>query len=501
MQLRSGGYIVINPTEALVAIDVNSGRSTKERNIEETALKTNIEAAEEIARQVRLRDLAGLIVIDFIDMEETRHQRSVEHRSRNACATTARASRSAASRPSGCSRCRASGSGRACSSIRPRSCPHCAGTGRIRSVSSVALQLLRAIDEMLLKGATHNLIVRTRTEIALYLLNHKRAHLRSLEERFHIAIMVNADATIGGQVSFLIEKGEQVHSLEQAKALAMQSPVVVEAEAEEEEFVEYEAEEEQEAPEEAKTEGDAFEPESEMAAAPAEEQPEAENGQGRGKRRRRRGRRGGERREEGTPVAREASSEHPTVPREDDEEGAAELETEAVEGIAGPSDVTADSNGDGERRRRRRGRRGGRRNRRDRDTDTTVATENGHAEEAEPAVAAAEFHAEPVSEPVHHEAPPPLPREHVVERREEVQAEPILAAPPPPPAPAPESPRRRSTVREPAPIALSGEATISAPVPPPSLMPPPEPVVLSESTQSDRPRRSGWWAKRALGKD
>ncbi len=501
MQLRSGGYIVINQTEALVAIDVNSGRATREHHIEDTALKTNMEAAEEIARQLRLRDLAGLIVIDFIDMDEKRNNRSVERRLKE-CLRHDRA-RIQVGHISHFGLLEMSRQ-RIRSSVLESStekCPHCGGTGHMRSVSSVALQLLRAIDEMLLKGATHNLIVRTRTEIALYLLNHKRAHLRSLEERFHIAIMVNADATIGGQVSFLIEKGEQVHSLEQAKALAMQSPVVVEAEAEEEEFVEYEAEEEQEAPEEAKTEGDAFEPESEMAAAPAEEQPEAENGQGRGKRRRRRGRRGGEHREEGTPVAREASSEHPTVPREDDEEGAAELETEAVEGIAGPSDVTADSNGDGERRRRRRGRRGGRRNRRDRDTDTTVATENGHAEEAEPAVAAAEFHAEPVSEPDHHEAPPPLPREHVVERREEMQAEPILAAPPPPPAPAPESPRRRSTVREPAPIALSGEATISAPVPPPSLMPPPEPVVLSESTQSDRPRRSGWWAKRALGKD
>ena len=91
-------------------------------------------------------------------------------------------------------------------------CPHCGGTGHVRSVSSVALQLLRALEEMLLKGATHNLIVRTRTEIALYLLNHKRAHLRALEERFQIAIMVNADATIGGQVSYIIEKGEQVHT-------------------------------------------------------------------------------------------------------------------------------------------------------------------------------------------------------------------------------------------------------------------------------------------------
>src|SRR5438309_6182898 len=115
-------------------------------------------------------------------------------------------------------------------------CPHCGGSGHIRSVSSVALQLLRALEEMLLKGATHNLIVRTRTEIALYLLNNKRAHLRALEERFRVAIMVNADATIGGgQVTYVLEKGEQIHSLEQAKALAMQPTSLAPASPEDEE--------------------------------------------------------------------------------------------------------------------------------------------------------------------------------------------------------------------------------------------------------------------------
>src|SRR5207245_7865255 len=103
----------------------------------------------------------------------------------------------------------------------------CGRTGHVRSVSSVALQLLRSLEEMLLKGATHNLNVRTRSDIALYLLNHKRAHLRVLEERFRIAIMVNADATLGGQLSFVIEKGEQVHSVEQAKALALQPATAV----------------------------------------------------------------------------------------------------------------------------------------------------------------------------------------------------------------------------------------------------------------------------------
>ena len=245
MQLRSGGYIVLNQTEALVAIDVNSGRATREHHIEDTALKTNLEAAEEIARQLRLRDLAGLIVIDFIDMDEKRNNRAVERRLKE-CLRHDRA-RIQVGHISHFGLLEMSRQ-RIRSSVLESStekCPHCGGTGHVRSVSSVALQLLRALEEMLLKGATHNLAVRTRSEIALYLLNHKRAHLRALEERFRIIIMVNADATIGGQLSFVIEKGEQVHSLEQAKALALQPATAVPIEAEDEEEQEYEEEEEE----------------------------------------------------------------------------------------------------------------------------------------------------------------------------------------------------------------------------------------------------------------
>ena len=147
VRLRSGGYVVINPTEALVAIDVNSGRATKERNIEETALRTNLEAAEEIARQVRLRDLAGLIVIDFIDMEETRHQRQVEHKVKDAMRNDRariQIGRISAFGLLEMSRQR----------LRPsllehstEICPHCAGIGRVRSIESAALHAMRAIEE------------------------------------------------------------------------------------------------------------------------------------------------------------------------------------------------------------------------------------------------------------------------------------------------------------------------------------------------------------------
>ena len=219
VQLRSGGYIVINQTEALVSIDVNSGRATREHHIEDTALKTNLEAAEEVARQLRLRDLAGLIVIDFIDMDEKRNNRAVE-RKLSDCLRQDRA-RIQVGRIShfgllemSRQRIRASVLE---SSTEP--CPQCGGSGHVRSVSSVALQLLRGIEEILMKGATHNLVVRTRTDVALYVLNHKRGHLRDLENAFKVTLSVVADATVSGQQSYIIDRGEQVHTLEAAKAL------------------------------------------------------------------------------------------------------------------------------------------------------------------------------------------------------------------------------------------------------------------------------------------
>ena len=160
--LNSGGYIVINQTEALVSIDVNSGRSTREHSIEDTALNTNLEAAEEIARQLRLRDLAGLIVIDFIDMEEKRNNRSVERKLKD-CLRADRA-RIQVGRISHfglmeMSRQRIR-TGVLESSTVP--CPHCRGTGQVRSISSLSLQILRALEDHLLRHSGHHLLVRTR---------------------------------------------------------------------------------------------------------------------------------------------------------------------------------------------------------------------------------------------------------------------------------------------------------------------------------------------------
>ena len=508
MQLRSGGYIVLNQAEALVAIDVNSGRATREHHIEDTALKTNLEAAEEIARQLRLRDLAGLIVIDFIDMDEKRNNRAVERRLKE-CLRHDRA-RIQVGHISHfglleMSRQRIRSSVLESSTER---CPHCGGTGHVRSVSSVALQLLRALEEMLLKGATHNLTVRTRSTIALYLLNQKRAHLRSLEERFRIAIMVSADETVGGQTSFLIEKGEQVHSLEQARALAQQTPTAapVEEEDEEEEAVEDDAE------------AAALE-----AAGATEETPDegeqAEAGQGRKRRRRRRGRRGGETRDTDQPTARDDSAGveeafSDSAPGEhDDADGGEALE--AGDGAALAGAASDETHGERERRRRR-GRRGGRRNRRSREGERQLAPGNGGALEP-PIPAAVDPEGDPVTErkpePVRvpiieaHDDPPaditqtphelpsaaqsPAPEPQIAAPAARLDQEPAISEPP----------RRRSTVREPAPAASRSEA----PPPAPELVPPPpttEPVVTSpaERESNDRPRRSGWWSKRVLGR-
>ncbi len=206
--LRSGGYLVINQTEALVAIDVNSGRSTREHNIEDTALRTNLEAADEIARQLRLRDLAGLIVVDFIDMEEGRNNRAVERRIKDALKNDR--ARIQIGRISHFGLLEMSRQ-RIRTGVLEGStviCPHCAGAGTVRSTASIALHVLRLLEDALIKDASHSLIVRTRTEVALYILNQKRSNVIHLETRFGVSLSVMADPTLTGMVYHAIERGE-----------------------------------------------------------------------------------------------------------------------------------------------------------------------------------------------------------------------------------------------------------------------------------------------------
>ncbi|MBW0003403.1 MAG: Rne/Rng family ribonuclease [Hyphomicrobiales bacterium] len=360
--LRSGGYVVINQTEALVAIDVNSGRATREHNIEDTALKTNLEAAEEVARQLRLRDLAGLIVIDFIDMDEKRNNRSVEKRLKD-CLKNDRARIQVGSiSPFGLlemSRQRIR-SGVVEGSSTP--CPHCAGAGRVRSTPSVALHVLRHVEDALVKNASRNLTVRTRTDIALYILNQKRRHLRQIEDRFGVSVNFVADDKHNGVDFFAIEWGEPVSppvadgsSLDtQPRQLAASAPSDVE------EHVEAMS-----GPDGAAREED-------------EERSTAEGDGSQKRRRRRRRRRGGERESDGgQPHAAGASSHHPQAQHEGESAHETSQGRDAEVGETRPANVA-------EPRKRRRGRRGGRARREDGNFVTPhEAIAEGRSEEME----------------------------------------------------------------------------------------------------------------------
>ena len=193
VQLKSGGYIVIGVTEALVAIDVNSGRATKEGSIEDTALKTNLEAAEEISRQLRLRDLAGLIVIDFIDMEERRNNASVEKRLKEKLKTDR--ARIQVGRISGFGLLEMSRQ-----RLRPgmieattAPCPHCHGTGLVRSDDSLALAVLRQIEEEGTRKRTREVLLKAPVAVANYLMNQKREHIAQIESRYGMSVRVEAD--------------------------------------------------------------------------------------------------------------------------------------------------------------------------------------------------------------------------------------------------------------------------------------------------------------------
>ena len=196
VQLKSGGYLVIGVTEALVAIDVNSGRATKEGSIEETALKTNLEAAEEVSRQLRLRDLAGLIVIDFIDMEDRRNNSAVERKLKDKLKTDR--ARIQVGRISGFGLLEMSRQ-----RLRPgmieattQNCSHCHGTGLIRSEENLALSIIRQIEDEGVRGRSSEIIVKCPVSVANFIVNQKREHIANIEARFSLFVRINADTAL-----------------------------------------------------------------------------------------------------------------------------------------------------------------------------------------------------------------------------------------------------------------------------------------------------------------
>ena len=479
--LKSGGYIVINQTEALVAIDVNSGRSTREHNIEDTAARTNLEAADEVARQLRLRDLAGLIVIDFIDMEENRNNRAVERRLKDALKNDRARIQVGRISPFGLmemSRQRIRTGVLEGSTVL---CPHCAGAGMVRATPSVALHVLRSVEEMLLKSATHHVTVKARSDIALYVLNQKRMHLRSLEETFLVNIMVMADDSLTGTHPFSVERGEIVMPGDVQIARPVNPAGFIPAEEPEIDEVEDEIEEEEEVSE-AERSGD--EEEDGRGERSSEARGEGEAGEGGRRRRRRRRRRGGqngERPADGS-VPMPLDAPQPSV------SGAPFTGTHVIgeDGeIIVEHEVTDKPNAEGEAGRRRRGRRGGRRNgRKDRPEGEAIAGETDEGNEVvvaserletviptvevdvvtvPEASAEAEVPAAPVKKPR-------APRKPKVVAADKVEVEAVAA-----PAP------------------VKAEVVVTEPV----AAPLPETITTEAVVIADpnKPKKGGWWAK------
>jgi ribonuclease E len=331
--LPSGGYMVINQTEALVSIDINSGRSTREHNIEDTALRTNLEASDEIARQLRLRDLAGLIVIDFIDMEEKRNNRAVERRLKEALKHDRARIQVGRISHFGLLEMSRQRLRQGMLEGSTKTCPHCEGRGLIRSVSSCALSVLRSIEEQLIAKRPENLTVQCHREVASYILNEKRDHLLTLEQSFGVSIYIVPSDDVKGAEALIERGGERTPPVRKA----LSAPVKMETAL-------------TEAPEE--TIEDEEEPASEESTS--EEQPvmageaeTAESEQKRGHRRRRRGRRGGRRNREEHPQAGARDLEtREDEPREHGGNGAATQaeapQAEAVEtGFNGGGNETA----------------------------------------------------------------------------------------------------------------------------------------------------------------
>jgi ribonuclease E len=452
--LRSGGYIVINQTEALVAIDVNSGRSTREHNIEDTAVRTNLEAADEIARQLRLRDLAGLIVVDFIDMEEARNNRAVERRMKDALKNDR--ARIQVGRISHfglleMSRQRIR-TGVLEGSTVP--CPHCAGAGVVRSTSSVALHVLRVIEDALVRNAQFNVTVRARTAVALYILNHKRAHLRDLERRFGVEILVEADETLASGVNHSLERGEPALGV-RAEPEAAHRPgygALPDDELPPEEAAEPEAEEEEAVEEEAEA-GEEEEERGEGAEA-------GEDGDRR--RRRRRRRRRGER-----GPADPAVADQPQ-PTDDGLAVVAEIGGDFAQAAEGQAEEGGRPNGS-RRRRSRRGRR------------ERFGPRIGEAGEAGEFEAEGEAPAE--SALIHGE--PALGGAEAAAGMDEPAAS-IAEALEPPSEAAAAPPEAASEVAPAEPMMAEAPAEAVAPAPEPE----PEPV-----DETPRPRRTGWWQR------
>lgn len=481
VQLKSGGYIVIGVTEALVAIDVNSGRATKEASIEETALKTNLEAAEEVARQLRLRDLAGLIVIDFIDMDERKNNAAVEKRMKDKLKTDR--ARIQVGRISGFGLMEMSRQ-----RLRPgmieattAPCPHCHGTGLIRSDDSMALSILRQIEEEGTRGRSREVLVKCPVDIANYLMNQKREHIAQIEARYGLSVRIEGDVTLVSP-DFSLEKFKTA-----SRAIPAVTAPVVSVDAsimDQVDAIEEVAEEVEEAP----------------AAAPVEaEETEGESKPKRKRRRRRRKKSGNG--ENGQDNGDNSAAESETSDESKDAETGGEAEVKAEPSADGAAEVEGETEAEPKKKKPRTRTRS--RSRKKVEPEAEQTTEA-------PADSEAPKEADPVAE---------APADEVAEVAEVAVAEaPTAETPAVEPAPEPEveapavadaevdqevdqaeqaSEKAEAEVaKDDAPVANAAEDA-PAEEPAEEATPEPEPelvVAEPEPQQPAKPKRRGWWS-------
>ncbi|MGN7929511.1 Rne/Rng family ribonuclease [Sphingopyxis sp. 22461] len=489
VQLKSGGYLVINPTEALVSIDINSGRSTREHNIEQTALSTNLEAAAEIARQLRLRDMAGLVVIDFIDMDHGSNVRKVERAMKDALKNDR--ARIQVGRISGfglmeMSRQRLR-TGVLEASTRP--CPHCEGTGLVRTASSAGLSALRLIEEEAARGKGNKITLRASQEATFYLLNEKRRELREIEELYGVTVEILPDGeTEGARMAVEVSGPPPIAR----RSFAPIAPI------EDDDDEDYPEDEEEEAEEEAAEERPARSRDREEGTRDREEGDA--DGEGRKRRRRRRRGRRGRRDDEGNEIAEGGEGG-------DDREGDS---AEADEGEAAPAEaVEAAPDVDAEeaeaKPRRRRGGRG-------RKKADAVETTDDAAVEAEVAPVETVEAAEPVAEeaPIAEEKPKRkrAPRKTKAAAAAEAEAADAAEAPtveaPAVEAPAAEAPVEAEAEAEPAKPApkkrasRAKKAVAAEAAAQPATAGEAEPVAADADGEGEGPDgepRRGWWQR------
>lgn len=465
VRLKSGGYIVIHQTEALVAIDVNSGRATRERNIEQTALKTNVEAAEEAARQFRLRDLAGLIVIDFIDMEEPRNNRKVERALKDAM--KADRARVQVGRISSFGLLELSRQRRRSGIVdgTTQTCPTCSGAGVIRSHNMAALRILRAIEGEAIAGKVGTICVRTSIEVSLHVLNHHRDWINRIEASNGVSIEIVADSKKHGDDYDLETSGAP-------REVQIDTTVI---RADQTDPIEID------------------EPETDSTHANDAEARDSDDGDEKPKKRRRRRR---SRRD------RDEADQSETAADSGSEEKSADTQT--------PSDEDGE---DKPKKRRRRGRRGGRRNRRDASTEgenAEAVTADGERAEITPAGESADAHtgdvdaspgeqkseaadtppeaAAAVNEPVAEDAPEKRDAEPARAKRPRRKRKAAPSAEAAPEAPGPETLEPQTPEPE----------TPSQPDPAPDSAPDPSQAAGVEETPAPQKRtRRGWWHRSA----